>query len=171
MASGEYNIRRKQCEEGLKILKENNSNLSSFRNITSTYIIENKALLSEKVYDRCLYVTQEIERTKKAGAYLKENNLIEFGKLMFQTHDGLSKLYEVSCAELDFLVALAEEEAAIIGARLMGGGFGGCTINLIKKEKTDATMQSITSAYSKKFNILPEVYIMHTSDGTYEIGL
>ena len=171
LASGEYNIRRKQCEEGLKILKENNSNLSSFRNITSTYIIENKALLSEKVYDRCLYVTQEIERTKKAGAYLKENNLIEFGKLMFQTHDGLSKLYEVSCAELDFLVALAEEEAAIIGARLMGGGFGGCTINLIKKEKTDATMQSITSAYSKKFNILPEVYIMHTSDGTYEIGL
>jgi galactokinase len=171
LASGEYNVRRKQCEEGLKILKENNSNIASFRNLSSKQLTEKKELLSEKIYDRCLFVTQEIERTKKAGEFLKENNLIEFGKLMFETHDGLSSLYEVSCAELDLLVQEAKKQEAVIGARLMGGGFGGCTINLIKKEKADACIESITSAYIEKFNVVPEVYIMHTENGTHEIVL
>lgn len=169
LASGEYNKRRKNCEDGFKLLKTKLPEAKSFRSISSKQVIEQKDLLDAKTFDRCLYVTQEIERTQLAGKLLEENNLIEFGKLMFQTHEGLSKLYEVSCDELDFLVDEARNHSSIIGARLMGGGFGGCTINIIEKEKTDATVNDITAAYFKKFNVHPEVYITNTSNGTYEI--
>jgi len=88
---------------------------------------------------------------------------------MYQTHEGLSKLYEVSCPELDFLVDQAKQFPEVIGSRVMGGGFGGCTINIIEKAKADAIIATITSAYQKQFNITPEVYEVATSDGTYEI--
>ncbi|MDE3145650.1 MAG: galactokinase [Bacteroidota bacterium] len=169
LASGEYNKRRKNCEDGFKLLKTKLPEAKSFRSISSQQVAEQKSLLDAKTFDRCLYVTQEIERTQLAGKLLEENNLAEFGKLMFQTHEGLSKLYEVSCDELDFLVDEAKKHSSIIGARLMGGGFGGCTINIIEKEKTDATFNEITAAYFKKFNVHPEVYITNTSNGTYEI--
>ena len=169
LASGEYNKRRKNCEDGFKLLKTRLSEAKSFRSISSKQVVEQKDLLDAKTFDRCLYVTEEIERTQLAGKLLEENNLVEFGKLMFQTHDGLSKLYEVSCDELDFLVDEARKHSSIIGSRLMGGGFGGCTINIIEKEKTDATVNEITAAYFKKFNVHPEVYITNTSNGTYEI--
>jgi len=169
LASGEYNKRRKQCEEGFVLLKTKFPEAKSFRSISPKQVTEQKNLLDAKTFDRCLYVTEEIERTQLAGKYLQENNLIEFGKLMFQTHAGLSKLYEVSCNELDFLVDEAKQHSSIIGSRLMGGGFGGCTINLIEKDTTEATVAAITAAYQQKFGVAAEVYIMATSDGTYEI--
>ncbi len=169
LASGEYNKRRKQCEEGFVLLKTKFPEAKSFRSISSKQVTEQKNLLDAKTFDRCLYVTEEIERTQLAGKYLQENNLIEFGKLMFQTHAGLSKLYEVSCDELDFLVDEAKQHSSIIGSRLMGGGFGGCTINLVEKDTTEATVAAITAAYQQKFGVAAEVYIMATSDGTYEI--
>ncbi|MDE3142922.1 MAG: galactokinase [Bacteroidota bacterium] len=170
LASGEYNKRRHDCEEGFAILKEKiGGEISSWRQISPEQVIANKEALSTRVFDRCLFVTQEIGRTQKAGELLKQNNLIEFGKLMFQTHEGLSKLYEVSCPELDFLVDQAKLFPEVIGARVMGGGFGGCTINIIEKAKADAIITSVTSAYQKQFNIIPEVYEVATSNGTYEI--
>ncbi len=132
---------------------------------------QNKNELSNDVYRRCLYVTQEIERTQKASIYLKEDKLTEFGKLMYETHEGLSKLYDVSCEELDFLAEQAKEHDDIIGSRLMGGGFGGCTINLIKKDNWQAVSDEIASNYKSKFNIDAEVYLVATGDGTYEISL
>lgn len=169
LASGEYNVRRKQCEEGLAILQQQNANYNSYRKIPSTFVEENKALLSSDVYRRCTYVTQEIERTQQAGEFLKANNMVAFGKLMFATHDGLSKLYDVSCNELDFLVDEAKKYSEIIGSRLMGGGFGGCTINIIKKGKTDTIVQSIIEAYQKNFGITTEAYYANTENGTYKI--
>lgn len=170
LASGEYNKRRHDCEEGFAILKEKiGGEISSWRQISPEQVIANKEALSTRVFDRCLFVTQEIGRTQKAGELLKQNNLIEFGKLMFQTHEGLSKLYEVSCPELDFLVDQAKLFPEVIGARVMGGGFGGCTINIIEKAKADAIISTVTSAYQKQFNIIPEVYEVATSNGTYEI--
>ena len=91
-----------------------------------------KDILGEEVYMRCLYVTQEIERTQEGAKLLQSNDMESFGKLMFKTHEGLRNLYNVSCAELDFLVDKAKHYPQIIGARLMGGGFGGCTINIIQ---------------------------------------
>ncbi|OIR03443.1 galactokinase [mine drainage metagenome] len=170
LASGEYNKRRHDCEEGFAILKEKiGGEISSWRQISPEQVIANKEALSTRVFDRSLFVTQEIGRTQKAGELLKQNNLIEFGKLMFQTHEGLSKLYEVSCPELDFLVDQAKLFSEVIGARVMGGGFGGCTINIIEKAKADAIIATVTSAYQKQFDIIPEVYEVATSNGTYEI--
>jgi galactokinase len=94
-----------------------------------------------------------------------------FGKLMFATHEGLSKLYEVSCSELDFLVDQAKLFPAVIGSRLMGGGFGGCTINLVEVAGVENFIQQTNLAYQQQFNILSEAYIVNTSDGTASVPL
>src|SRR3954447_25406181 len=133
LASGEYNQRRQQCQEGFAILQSLIPDAKSFRDIRPADVENHQADLPDVIYKRCLFVTQEIERTQKAAGLLENNQLDDFGKLMFQTHEGLSKLYEVSCAELDFLVEQAKAQSSIIGSRVMGGGFGGCTINLIRK--------------------------------------
>jgi galactokinase len=168
LASGEYNLRRQQCHDGFTILQSKLDNVKSWRDIKPADVEKHKADLDEILYKRCLYVTQEIERTQKAAIHLENNELEEFGKLMFQTHQGLSELYEVSCDELDFLVTKAKEHPEIIGSRLMGGGFGGCTINLIRKNDWNNVVSEITHAYKKEFDIEAEVYEVATSDGTYE---
>jgi galactokinase len=170
LASGEYNIRRQQCEEGLNILKSAlGEQIKTFRDIKPADVEKNKAALEPDVYKRCLFVTQEIERTQKAADLLKENRLEEFGELMFETHEGLSKLYDVSCPELDFLVDEAKNYSAIMGSRLMGGGFGGCTINLVYKAEAKVVADKILTAYKNKFEIDAECYEVATSDGTYEV--
>lgn len=169
LAAGEYNIRRKQCEEGLSILKEK-LNIHSFRDISdASHIASFKDWMSENVYKRCLYVIEEIQRTQQAALLLKENDLIEFGKKMFETHNGLSKLYDVSCAELDFLVEQAGKNKSVIGARLMGGGFGGCTINIVHENGAQNFINEITEKYFQQFHIKPEAYTVQTADGTHAI--
>ena len=166
LVSGEYNIRRQRCEEGLSILKSR-LNIQSFRDITRVEDLQvYKSNMPEKVYNCCLYVIEEIARAKKAAVHLQEDNLIAFGKLMNATHEGLSKLYEVSCKELDFLVELANKNAHVIGSRLMGGGFGGCSINIITEEGVDNFIKETTKAYHQQFNITLEAYIVETADGT-----
>ena len=169
LASSEYNIRRRQCEEGLSIIKNIEPAFTSFRNIPSEKIHDYKDVLGEEIYKRCLYVTEEIERTQLAATHLQNNDLVAFGELMYQTHQGLSELYNVSCDELDFLVNEAKKHSAIIGSRLMGGGFGGCTINIIETKKAAAIIELITAAYENKFTVNAEVYKVQTSDGTFEI--
>lgn len=169
LASSEYNVRRKQCEEGLEILKKEKG-INSFRDIKSAdELLPFKNKMSGKVYDRCKYVVGEILRTQQAAKLLQQNNLIEFGRKMFETHEGLSKLYEVSCKELDFLVEKARENKNVIGARMMGGGFGGCTINIIKKENVKDFLADTTKAYQTKFNIEAEVIEVEIEDGTHEL--
>ena len=99
-----------------------------------------------------------------------EKSVDIMGKLMFQAHDGLSNLYEVSCEELDFLVALAQKEKSVLGARMMGGGFGGCMINLIQKQHLSDVVKRVTSAYKKKYNINPEVYHVKLEEGTRKLS-
>ena len=170
LVSGEYNLRRQRCEQGLKILQAQ-LKINSFRNIEDVAALQTcQSLMEQKVYDCCLYVVEEIARAKKAAQFLQQDNLIEFGKLMFATHQGLSKLYEVSCKELDFLVKLAAENNDIIGSRLMGGGFGGCTINIVKEAGVKTFIDTATEAYQQKFNIKLEAYITETGDGTYQIS-
>jgi galactokinase len=169
LASSEYNVRRKQCEEGLEILKKEKG-INSFRDMKSAdELLPLKDKMDDKVYDRCKYVVEEILRTQEAAKLLQANDLPGFGKLMFETHEGLSKLYEVSCKELDFLVEKAREYKDVIGARMMGGGFGGCTINIIKKEGVEKFLADATTAYQKKFQLDPEVIRVQIGDGTHEI--
>jgi galactokinase len=169
LASSEYNVRRKQCEEGLEILKKE-KNISSFRDIKNAdELLPVKDKMPPKVYDRCKFVVEEILRTQEAAKLLQQGNLVEFGKLMFAAHEGLSKLYEVSCAELDFLVEQARGNKNVIGARMMGGGFGGCTINIIKKEAVKEFLETAGIEYQKKFKIETEIIDVKVSEGTHAI--
>ncbi len=165
LASGEYNLRRKRCEEGLSILKKE-MRITSFRDATIADVDLHKAKMPVEVYRCCKYVVEEIARTKLAGQLLQQNELNNFGRLMCATHQGLSKLYNVSCPELDFLVQQASINENVIGARLMGGGFGGCTINIIKEAAINNFIEQITAVYKKQFNILLEAYVVEISDGT-----
>jgi galactokinase len=169
LAASEYNKRRKECEEGLKILREE-SNIKSFRDVGNPGNLEQfKDKMSDVVFKRCLYVVEEISRTKKAAELLKQNKIDAFGKLMFETHEGLRNLYNVSCAELDFLVDHAAKNNDVVGARLMGGGFGGCTINIVKEKGEAQFLSQSLSDYKKEFNIDAEVYEVNVVDGTHEI--
>ena len=167
LAGSEYNERRKECEKGMDILKRE-LNIQSFRDIHDpAELLPFKNEMGDKVYRRCLFVVEEILRTQKAAMRLKQNDIIGFGELMFQTHEGLKDLYEVSCKELDFLVDAAKENKDIIGARLMGGGFGGCTINIVKHEGVESFLVKILSSYKKKFNISAENYKVKVVNGTH----
>jgi galactokinase len=171
LASGEYNVRRQRCEEGMVVLKKE-LNVQSFRDIkTAADVTLHKDKMVPEVYNCCKFVVEEIARTKTAAALLQQNNLQDFGKLMYATHEGLSKLYDVSCAESDFLVALAATNQNIIGARQMGGGFGGCTINIVKEEAIDNFIERASVAYKKQFDIDLEAYVMEVSDGVGRIDL
>ena len=171
LAAGEYNIRRQRCEQGLAILRSLLS-IQSFRDITSADEIEiGKSAMTLEQYNCCKYVVEEIGRTKKAAKLLQSNDMKGFGKLMFATHEGLSKLYEVSCSELDFLVDQAKLFPAVIGSRLMGGGFGGCTINLVEATGVENFIEQTIIAYEQQFKIHSEAYIVATSDGTANLPL
>lgn len=170
LASGEYNIRRQRCEEGLGIIK-NYLPVQSFRdikNIEALAIAKND--MSPKVYDCCRFVVEEIARTQKAAELLQQNDIPAFGKLMFETHEGLSKLYEVSCVELDFLVEQAHKFPAVIGSRLMGGGFGGCTINIVAEDGIANFIEDTSREYQLRYDITPEAYIVETADGTHTLA-
>jgi galactokinase len=169
LASGEYNVRRQRCEEGMVVLKAA-LNVQSFRDIkTAADVTLHKDKMATQVYNCCKFVVEEIARTKTAAALLQQNDLHGFGKLMYATHEGLSKLYNVSCAQSDFLVALAATNQNIIGARQMGGGFGGCTINIVQEEAVDGFIEQASAAYKKQFDIVLEAYVMEVSDGVNKI--
>ena len=166
LASGEYNTRREQCEEGVSIIQKRYPEVQSLRDVTMEILAEFKLDLLEVVYDRCTYVVQEIERTLNAVEALKKNDLKELGALMYQTHDGLQHLYEVSCKELDFLVDFSRNYDQVLGARVMGGGFGGCTINLIHESVVEAFTDAISDAYYNKFEIKLTAFEAMPSGGT-----
>jgi galactokinase len=165
LTGGEYNQRREQCNEGLAYLKSKTGK-SSFRNITHDELESAKAELNPVVYSRCKYVVDEIERTHLAAEALQNGNLVELGSLMFQTHWGLSRLYDVSLPELDWLVNFAEDFEGILGSRLMGGGFGGCTLNLVAKNQVVRFSEAIMKGYKEKFDIEAKLYPVMASDGT-----
>ena len=129
-----------------------------------------KSEMDDKVYNCCRFVVEEIGRTKRAAELLQQHDISGFGRLMFETHEGLSKLYEVSCDELDFLVQQARKYPAVIGSRLMGGGFGGCTINIVAKDGIANFVEDTSMEYQQQFNIVPEAYIVETADGTHPMN-
>lgn len=169
LATSAYNTRRNECETGLKIIREN-STYKSFRDINNSKVLEKfQEQMGKYVWKRCTFVVDEINRTEQAAKMLKKGNLREFGKLMFEAHEGLSNLYKVSCAELDFLVHFAQGNPDVIGSRMMGGGFGGCTINIVKKAGKQKFVDESLAAYRKEFQNAAESYDVVTSDGTHRV--
>ena len=169
LASSEYNTRRQECEAGVALIKEHHPEVDSLRD-ADINMVEKYLQGTGKVYDRCKFVVEEIKRLQDACEDLKHNDLEAFGEKMFATHDGLSKLYEVSCPELDFLADFAKDEPAILGARMMGGGFGGCTINLIKKDAVEEVAARISKKYKAHFDIDTEVYRTSASNGAMRLA-
>jgi len=166
LASSAYNERRKECETGVKILQNYDENIKALRDVTLSLLEKHKKDFDKTVYNRCKYVIEENNRVIKAFEALQNNDLKTLGKLMYQSHLGLQHEYEVSCRELDILFDFSFNADEVIGARMMGGGFGGCTINLVKKEKINNFMEEITKHYYQKTKKLIEIYTVDIVDGT-----
>lgn len=153
LEDSEYNTRRKQCETALATINDLGNSFEYLTQVPKDILITCKDALDSILYNRALFVIEENTRVLIAVDKLKENALDDFGNLMYESHQGLKNLYEVSCPELDFLVAYTQRKTFISGARMMGGGFGGCTINLVMKQFTADFIEEISEAYYKKFNI------------------
>lgn len=166
LASSEYNLRRRQCEEGVINLRQFDNSLKSLRDVKPDFLNEHRADLDPVVFRRCEYVIKENERVKSACNDLTGNNFNDFGRMMYQSHEGLRNDYEVSCSELDLLVDIASATEGVLGARMMGGGFGGCTINLVSEDRIEDFKINISSGYKMKFNIEPKFYISEIIGGT-----
>ncbi len=164
--TSEYNTRRIECEEGLSIIKSHFPEVKTFRNATEEQVLSLKDKMTEKVFARVHFVVKEINRVIKACKALDQGNIELLGELLFETHYGLSQEYEVSCEELDTLVDTAKEDDAIIGSRLMGGGFGGCTINLVKKGHENEVKRKFSKLYLDTFGIELKFYDVKISNGT-----
>ncbi|MET3025379.1 galactokinase [Flavobacterium sp. UW10123] len=164
--TSEYNTRRIECEEGLSIIKSHFPEVKTFRNATEEQVLSLKDKMTEKVFARVHFVVKEINRVIKACEALDQGNIELLGELLFETHYGLSQEYEVSCEELDMLVDTAKEDDAIIGSRLMGGGFGGCTINLVKKGHENEVKRKFSKLYLDTFGIELKFYDVKISNGT-----
>lgn len=166
LAGSEYNVRRQQCEEGVQMLKQHYPGITTLRGIEPAQLDAHKNELPPVVYNRCSYVVNEKERLLAGCAALQKGDLAAFGALMYATHDGLSKLYEVSCPELDFLVDETRGMPEVAGARMMGGGFGGCTINIVQANKVEAFTSRIQQAFAARFGKTPDVYVTQVEEGT-----
>ncbi|MFY0714548.1 galactokinase [Seonamhaeicola sp. NFXS20] len=162
LSDSAYNDRRSACEHIAKLL-----HVKALRDATEDDLETIKDAVTPTNYQKALYVIQENDRARKASKAMEENDIEKLGELIYGSHKGLSKQYKVSCEELDFLVEKAKESGYVIGARMMGGGFGGCTINLIEKEKAKIFKESVSKAYKEKFNKECSVYFVNLSDGTH----
>jgi galactokinase len=169
LSNSEYNTRRAQCEEGVELLKEFIPGIAKLRDVTVEDFEKYKSKLPETIRKRCRHVVTENERTLSAAKFLESNNLVEFGRLMWLSHASLRDDYEVSCRELDSLVAIAKNCRFVLGARMTGGGFGGSTANLVPLENIDEFTEIITIEYRRQTNIEAAVYKTGAADGAGEI--
>jgi galactokinase len=166
LASSEYNLRREECEEGVRLIRQKYPSVTSLRDADSRMVEECLSQGNEIVYRRCRFMVEEIQRVQDACDDLVNHDLVSFGKKMYATHDGLSKMYEVSCPEADGLVDMVRNNNAVFGARMMGGGFGGCTINIVKKGTEKELTEQVASQYAQRFNRELKTYLVSIDDGT-----
>ncbi|MBC7868527.1 MAG: galactokinase [Gloeobacteraceae cyanobacterium ES-bin-316] len=166
LASTEYNTRRQQCEQGVAWVKEKQPQVNSLRDVNMEMLQEYVLPKDKLVFTRCKFVVEEIQRLLSACEDLQKGDIVALGKKLFSTHEGLSKEYEVSCKELDYLVNAVKENPAVLGARVMGGGFGGCTINIIREDAVDAIVAQLGAAYKTAMGLELSAYVVQTDDGT-----
>jgi galactokinase len=166
LCSSAYNERRQQCEQGLTWIKAHHPQVNSLRDATLEMLLQHVATKDALVFMRCKYVVEEIQRLLSGCDDLEKGDMNALGKKMFATHDGLSKMYEVSCKELDWLADAVKNNAAVLGARMMGGGFGGCTINLVKDEAIDELVEKISIGYKQSMQLELAAYVATIENGT-----
>jgi len=167
LASGEYNRRRADCETGVRLLQPFLPGIRALRDVTVDDLERYKGALPETVYRRCRHVITENGRVLAAAAALQSHDAELFGQLMYRSHASLRTDYEVSCEEIDLLVELASSRPGIYGARMTGGGFGGCTVNLIRSDFTAAFRSDMARMYREKTGITPEIYVCEPAQGAH----
>ncbi|HLP37200.1 galactokinase [Lacibacter sp.] len=166
LASSEYNTRRNECNQAVDWIKVHHPEVTSLRHATIAMLNDHVLPKDKTIDDRSRFVVEEIDRLLTGCADLQKGDIAALGKKMFATHDGLSKMYEVSCKELDFLVDFVRNRPEVIGARMMGGGFGGCTINLVKESAIDELIKAIKPAYESEMGLQLDYYIASIENGT-----
>ena len=164
-ANGAYNRRREECDEGVKILSRWYPNIRALRDISVEQLEQHVSQIPEIVYRRCLHVVSENQRVLEGAKYLTDGDVSRFGDLMRQSHLSLRDLYEVSCRELDIIAEVAEFLPGYCGGRMTGGGFGGCTVNLVTIAHTQKFAQEISERYEAATGIKPAVYVCSAANG------
>jgi galactokinase len=164
-AGGEYNRRREECEEGVRILARWYPEIRALRDVSVEQLVEHQKDIPEKIFKRCRHVVEENARVQEGARRLRAGDLNGFGALMRESHRSLRDLYEVSCRELDLMAAAAEGLPGHYGGRMTGGGFGGCTLNLVEAADADTFADAIADRYQQATGIKPAVYICSAADG------
>jgi galactokinase len=171
LASSAYNERRAQCEAGVKHLQQHLPQVKALRDVTVEQLEQYGRDLPEVVYRRCRHVITENDRVLWAADALARHELNEFGRLMAESHRSLRDDYEVSSTELDVMVELAQTVEGVYGARMTGGGFGGCTVNLVAVEHTEEFRTRVADGYDRAMKLKPEIYVCNASNGSSEFKL
>jgi galactokinase len=164
LAASEYNNRRAECEAGVRHFAKFVPSVRSLRDVTMNDLESYGRDLPKVIYKRCRHVVTENARVVDAAAALEHSDLHTFGDLMAASHRSLRDDYEVSCAELDTMVDLATQVDGVYGARMTGGGFGGCTVNLIKADRVEEFTQDVGRRYGEATGVTPEIYICSSAD-------
>jgi galactokinase len=171
LASSEYNTRRAECERGLEILREMLPGILALRDVSLADFQQVERRLPEPLRRRCRHVITENARTLAFADALRSGRLEELGRLMALSHQSLREDYEVSSRELDLMVEIATSlKEECVGARMTGGGFGGCTVNLVRRDRIEKFQQVIQREYSRATNIEPSIYVVEADDGAREVG-
>ena len=165
LATGEYNTRRAQCEEGVRLLAQALPHVRALRDVTEAELEQHRGRLPETIYKRCRHVVTENERVHKLASALQSGEAHAAGELMAESHRSLRDDYEVSCAELDLMVDLAARQKGVFGARMTGGGFGGCTVNLVHAAESLEFRRNVASAYRSATGLDPDIYVCKPSQG------
>jgi galactokinase len=163
-----YNTRREECEAAVSVLRENGNEIDSLRDVDFEMLESSARYLDPLIEQRARFVIEENKRVLQFRTALSQGEIEFAGQLMYASHHGLSRQYEVSCPELDYLVELTLQVDGIEGSRMMGGGFGGCTLNLITKDATAKALDFIRQSYQESYGIDPDCYVVQLSEGTCE---
>ena len=166
LSNGEYALRRKQCEDAALALET-----KSLRDVTLADLLKRKDEMDKVVFQRAHHVITEIARTTAAAEALKTDQWDRLGQLMYESHESLSTDFEVSCKELDLLVQLAHKTEGVIGSRMTGGGFGGCTVTLVKSDQLDDVMAALAAGYSAETKIQPVMFATTPSQGAHTVAM
>lgn len=171
LASGGYNERRAQCEEGVRKLSKVLPGITALRDVSSIQLEQHRGALQPTIYRRCKHIVSENERVLASAAALERSDLRAFGSLMNDSHRSLRDDFEVSCTELDLMVELARGVEGVYGSRMTGGGFGGCTVNLVARDQVDRFKRVVAPGYERATGLRPEIYVCQAVKGAEEIAV
>lgn len=166
-SAGEYNRRREECEEGVRIISKSFPRIRALRDVTPQQLAECRSAMPPVIFKRCQHVVEEDQRVLRSVKCLRSGDLHGMGRLMGESHRSLRDLYEVSCRELDLMVEAAEGLAGCYGGRMTGGGFGGCTVNLVESAHAESFREQIVQRYRQQTGISPDIYICSPADGAH----